>query len=150
MSQHENRYQAFGLHPLVAFAVVAVDIMLFGGEASTGGVAWIVSIGVALALAIPAALLQRYAYKDDWGTAIGKAGVLALLTAIPTPLPAILPAVAGVMGMIRKPAALPPATAEVQATPAKPTELLVTTSFEDELSRVLEKHNTSGAVKMGS
>lgn len=149
MSEHEHRYQALGLHPLVAFAVVAVDLMLFGGEATTGGVSWVVSIGVAVALALPAALLQRYAYKDNWGTAIGKAGVLAVLTAIPTPIPAIFPAAAGILGMFRKPAALLPASTESQTSAARLPERQETASLEEELSRVVEKHGAPNAWPKG-
>lgn len=138
MAKHDNKYQAFGLHPLVAFGVVAVDLMLFGGEASTAGVAWVVSVGVAVALAVPVLLLQRYAYHDDWGTAVGKAALLALLTAIPTPIPAIFPAAAGVLGMVKKPEALPePEPAPSVPARSAPLEL---ESLDGELGRVLEKH----------
>ncbi len=142
MTRYDNPYRAFGLHPLVAFGVVAVDFMLFGGEATTGGVSWVVSIAVAVALAIPVLLLQRFAYHDNWGAAAGKAALLAVLTAIPTPIPAIFPAAAGVLGMLKRPAALPaPNTEPAPQEPARPIAASHDPgTLDDELGRVLEKH----------
>jgi hypothetical protein len=86
-----------GLHPLVAFAMVVVDVMLIAADLATAAT---VSVLVALVLTVPCVLLQRYAYKDEWGVAIGKGMVVGLLTAIPTPLPAIVTGVGGVAGTI--------------------------------------------------
>jgi len=99
-----------GLHPLVAFAMVVVDVMLVASDLATAAT---VSVLVALVLTIPCVLLQRYAYKDEWGVAIGKGMIVGLLTAIPTPLPAIVTGVGGVAGTIgmltdrKEPEALP-------------------------------------------
>ena len=90
--------QTIGLHPLVAFGMVVVDMMLFGADAS--GVGWFLSCVVAAALTLPCILLQRYAYRDKWITAISKGCIVGLITAIPTPLPAILTGIGGVMGML--------------------------------------------------
>lgn len=87
-----------GLHPLSAFAMVAVDWMLFGGEATTLAVSWPVSVAVAFFLAIPCILVQRFAMKDHWGLAIGKGMIIGVLTAIPTSLPSILTFGGGVLG----------------------------------------------------
>ncbi|HEU4326491.1 MAG TPA: hypothetical protein VFS21_25340 [Roseiflexaceae bacterium] len=101
MSGFQNISQTLGLHPLVGFGMVAVDLMLFGGEAATVGVTWAVSVPVALALAIPCVLLQRYSYGDSWGVAVGKGALIGLLTAIPTPLPALVSLVGGGLGLAR-------------------------------------------------
>jgi len=144
MSRNHDRFQTFGLHPLVAFGVVAVDMMLFGGEASTGGVSWALSVAVAVTLAVPVALLQRYAYRDDWGTAVGKATLLALLTAIPTPIPSIFPAAAGVLGMFRRPA-LPEHKPEPEPARAlvQPAMTFEPEGLDTELQRVIDKHRSS-------
>ena len=86
-----------GLHPLVAFAMVVIDIMLTAADLFTAAT---VSVLVAIILTIPCVLLQRYAYKDEWGVAIGKGLIVGILTAIPTPLPAIVTGMGGVAGAI--------------------------------------------------
>lgn len=92
--------QTVGLHPLVGFGMFAVDLMLFGEEALTAGIGWPVAIAVAIALTIPCILIQHYAYKDDWGAAVGKGLLVGVLTAIPTPLPSIVPFVGGALGLV--------------------------------------------------
>ncbi|GAB4207235.1 MAG: hypothetical protein OHK0022_35230 [Roseiflexaceae bacterium] len=101
MSGFQKISQSLGLHPLAGFGMVAVDLMLFGGEAATVGVTWTVSVAVAVALTIPCVLLQRFAYGDTWGAALGKGLLIGLLTAIPTPLPALVPLVGGGLGLMR-------------------------------------------------
>ncbi|HRI68899.1 MAG TPA: hypothetical protein PK156_31935 [Polyangium sp.] len=86
-----------GLHPLVAFAMVIVDIMLLAADVATAAT---VSVIVGLVLTIPCVLLQRYVYKDEWGAAIGKGMIVGILTAIPTPLPSIVTGAGGVAGAI--------------------------------------------------
>jgi hypothetical protein len=93
--------QILGLHPLVGFGIVAVDLMLFGVESATLPVSWLVTIPVALALAVPCVLIQKFNYGDHWGTAIGKGILVGLLTAIPTPLPSVVPFVGGVLGILK-------------------------------------------------
>src|SRR5262249_24432979 len=44
--------QMFGLHPIVAFATFAIDIMLFGEEAASLMVGWVIAIPVALVLGV--------------------------------------------------------------------------------------------------
>lgn len=92
--------QTVGLHPLVGFGMFAVDLMLFGEEAVTAGIGWPVAVAVAVALTIPCILIQHYAYKDDWGAAVGKGLLVGLLTAIPTPLPSIVPFLGGALGLV--------------------------------------------------
>ncbi len=93
--------QYFGLHPMVGFGMFAVDLMLFSFETATFEVGWLVSIPVGAALAIPSMLIQKYSYQDSWGAAIGKGLLIGVLTAIPTPLPAIVPFLGGVLGVVK-------------------------------------------------
>ena len=86
-----------GLHPLVAFAMVVIDIMLVASDLATAAT---VSVIVGLILTVPCVLLQRYAYKDEWGVAVGKGLIVGILTAIPTPLPALVTGAGGVAGAI--------------------------------------------------
>lgn len=77
--------------------MVVIDIMLLAADLATAAT---VSIVVGLVLTIPCVLLQRYAYKDEWGVAVGKGMIVGILTAIPTPLPSIVTGVGGVAGAI--------------------------------------------------
>ena len=88
----------FGIHPLVAVGLVAVDFMLFSADLLVVG--WIISCLVATALMVPAILIQHFSYKDSWGNAIAKGIVVGVLTAIPTPLPAVITGTGGMMGLI--------------------------------------------------
>lgn len=89
----------FGLHPVAAAGVIAVDVMLFGATAATLGTGWGVSIPVGAALGIAIALIQvRGSPRDDLGLAVGKGILVGLLTAIPTPLPSVLVFGAGLAG----------------------------------------------------
>jgi hypothetical protein len=92
-----------GLDPFVATGMVAADWMLFGGlELPSLGALAVVSFFVGLALIIPCALIQHYAYGDGWGAAIGKAMLVGLLTAIPSSLPSFVTAGWGIVGAIGK------------------------------------------------
>ena len=90
-----------GLHPLAATAIIAVDSMLFGGTVVTGGLGWAVSVPAGVVLGVAAGLIQhRGSPQDNPGLAAGKGLVVAVLTAIPTPLPAALVAGAGTAGAV--------------------------------------------------
>jgi hypothetical protein len=78
--------QKFGLHPLTALGLFAVDWMLFAEEVATAGTGWIVSLPVGVLLGFAAFLIQRHLYKDEVTPAVTKALVVAFLTAIPAPL----------------------------------------------------------------
>ena|SRR5437867_7044085 len=78
--------QTFGLHPLTAMGMFAVDWMLFGEEVATAGIGWVISLPVGVVLGLAAALIQKHAYKDETMTAAAKGLLVGLLTAIPTPL----------------------------------------------------------------
>ena len=96
-----NFCKTIGLHPLVGFGMAAVDWMLFGGEMASAGVSWGISVPIAIALTIPCILIQRYSFKDEWGTAIGKGLLIGVLTAIPTAIPSIVALIGGSLGMVK-------------------------------------------------
>lgn len=90
----------FGLHPLVAFGMIGVDMMLFGAEGMTVGISWPISVGVAAVLTVPCILIQKYGMKEPWGLAVGKGLMVGVLTAIPTPLPSSVSLIGGGMGTV--------------------------------------------------
>jgi hypothetical protein len=92
--------QRFGIHPTIAFLTLVVDLMLFGGEVATMGAILPVSIGAGFVLGFISYMAQRKWYGDDKDSAAIKALILGLLTAIPTPLPAILSVPSGIVGLI--------------------------------------------------
>lgn len=94
--------QAFGLHPAVAALTLTLDSMLFAGEIGTLGMSLPISLAVSGALGAIAYKAQRHWYGDDDESAKLKAGILALLTAIPTALPMALYVPAGVIGLFRR------------------------------------------------
>ncbi len=92
--------QLFGIHPTIAFLTLAVDLMLFGGEVATMGASLPISIGAGAVLGWIAYLAQRKWYGDDKESAAIKGLMIGLLTAIPTPLPAILSIPSGIVGLV--------------------------------------------------
>ena len=101
MEKIKSCSQTFGLHPLTALGLFAIDWILFGEEVATAGVGWLISLPVGVMLGIIAIIIQKHAYKDDTAPAIAKGLLVGLLTAIPAPLSSfgILPLAA--FGMIR-------------------------------------------------
>lgn len=93
--------QMFGLHPIVTFATFAISIMLFGEEAASLMVGWLIAIPVAFVLGVGVVFCQRYMFDDGWGAAIGKAIIVALLTAIPTSIPTVLLVPSGALGIMK-------------------------------------------------
>jgi hypothetical protein len=90
--------QSFGLHPVVAVATVAVDMMLQSATIISGGLLIPFSIAAAVALAVITYRAQKKFYGDDGEAAGIKAAIVGLLTAIPSPLPYALFIPAGVVG----------------------------------------------------
>ena len=88
-----------GIHPLVAVVVVTVDTMLFSGTVATGPVGWLMSIPVGIVLGVATGLVQHHGSpRDNQGLATGKGLLVAVLTAIPTPLPAAVVVGSGTAG----------------------------------------------------
>jgi hypothetical protein len=92
--------QIFGLHPAMAVLTLIVDTMLFGGAVVTMGAILPLSFAAGVVLAFITFLAQRKWYGDDDQGALIKALILGFLTAIPTPLPAVLYVPSGVIGLI--------------------------------------------------
>lgn len=96
--------QIFGIDPRIAFLAFIVDLMLFGSAAATMGL----DLPILLPLAVAAGIvLGRIAYKaqikwygDDHDSALIKAGIIGLLTAIPVGIPAILWVPSGILGLL--------------------------------------------------
>ena len=103
--------QRYGLHPLVAAIVISADTLLvpsdtvgvfFSPESAgvSAAIAVVLSIVIAAILMVACILLQRYTYRDNWGTAVGKGLIVGIITAIPTSFPSIITAGSGVVGIV--------------------------------------------------
>jgi hypothetical protein len=92
--------QTFGILPSIAFLTLVVDTMLFGGEAGTLGASIPISCVAGGVLGVITFLAQRKWYGDDSEAALIKGLILAFLTAIPTPLPALLYVPSGIVGLV--------------------------------------------------
>ena len=100
----------YGLHPLVALVMIALDVGLTlpeGAEILSGvGIAFLaLSFLVAAVVSIPCILVQRYAYKDNWGVAVGKGLIAGIITGVPTPILSVLTfggGVAGIVGLVKR------------------------------------------------
>ena len=85
--------------PELRVLTLAVDTMLFGGEVTSLGTSFAISLAAACVLGFITYRAQMRWYGDDSESAAIKAVILAFLTAIPTPLPAFLYVPAGVVGL---------------------------------------------------
>ncbi len=92
--------QIFGLDPRIAFLTFVVDSMLFGGSLLSLGLLLPVSLAAGVALGFVAFRAQMKWYGDDRESALIKGVIVGLLTAIPTPLPAVLYVPSGIVGVI--------------------------------------------------
>jgi hypothetical protein len=91
--------QLFGLDPRIAFLTFILDLMLNAGEFITMELALPVSLAAGIVLGFIAYRAQMKWYGDDSESAMIKATMLALLTAIPTALPSFLYGTAGLIGL---------------------------------------------------
>ena len=94
--------QIFGIDPRIAFLAFVVDLMLFGTAAATMGITLPIVIPLAIAAGV---VLGRITYKaqmkwygDDHDSAMIKAGIVGLLTAIPVGIPALVWVPSGLIG----------------------------------------------------
>jgi hypothetical protein len=92
--------QLFGLDPRIAFLTFIVDLMLFGGTVLTFGLLIPVSLAAGIVLGFITYRAQIKWYGDDNESALIKGAIIGLLTAIPTPLPAILYVPSGILGLL--------------------------------------------------
>lgn len=134
MANPRQLLQTLGLHPLAAFSLVAVDWMLFSGDVASAGVTTAISIPVGFLLGLGCSLIQRHAYKDSWGAALGKGVVMGVITAIPTGLPGILNAVGGGLGLVNL---LLPSTATSTDSGTVPARIAAPIDIEPEPPRAI-------------
>jgi hypothetical protein len=91
--------QVWGLHPGNTLLVLVVDTMLFGAQVASLGTLFPVALAVAGVLGFITYWSQMRWYHDDSQSAAIKAAIVALVTAIPSPLPAFLYVPAGLVGL---------------------------------------------------
>ena len=91
--------QLYGLDPRIAFLTLIIDLMLNAGDLVTLGLLVPFSIAAGVVLGYIAYRAQINWYGDDKESAKIKGIILGLLTAIPTPLPAILYIPSGLLGL---------------------------------------------------
>jgi hypothetical protein len=90
--------QIVGIHPAMVLLTFIVDTMLFPAEAASLGTSLPVSVAAAAILGYITYKWQMKHYGDDEESAKLKALILAFLTAIPTPLPAVVYLPSGIVG----------------------------------------------------
>jgi len=91
--------RVFGLDPRIAFLTLVVDVMLNAADTVTAGMLLPVSVAAGIVLGYITYRAQLHWYGDDQESARIKAIIIALLTAIPTPLPELLYIPAGLVGL---------------------------------------------------
>jgi hypothetical protein len=92
--------QTFGIDVRVAVLAVIVDTMAFGGDIISLGALYVVELGAAVVLTFITYQIQRAWYGDDPTSAMIKALIIGLLTAIPVPITGIFATPAGFIGFI--------------------------------------------------
>jgi hypothetical protein len=92
--------QLFGLDPRIAFLMFVIDLMLFSGAVLTVGLLIPIALVAGIVLGFITFRAQMKWYGDDRDSALIKGVIVGLLTAIPTPLPAIVYVPSGVLGLI--------------------------------------------------
>lgn len=91
--------QMLGLDPRVALLTVVLDTMLFAGEIATVGILIVFSLIAGVIFGFITYRAQISWYGDNHDSALIKALIMGLLTAIPTALPAFLYVPAGIIGL---------------------------------------------------
>jgi hypothetical protein len=92
---------AFGLDPRVALLTVLVDLMANSATIVTAGLLYEVEFGAAVVLAFITYKAQRAWYGDDRDSALIKASIVGLLTAIPVPITPLFALPGGAIGLLR-------------------------------------------------
>jgi Na+-translocating ferredoxin:NAD+ oxidoreductase RnfD subunit len=93
--------QMFGLHIQAATLTVLVDLMVFGMDTVSLETLAPLGVVVAAVLGFIVYRIQRKSYGDDHDTALNKALIIGLLTAIPVPLTPLIAIPGGVIGIVR-------------------------------------------------
>jgi hypothetical protein len=92
--------QTFGLTPGIAALTIGLDLMLHSADIVTGGLLVPLSAGAGVVLGFITWRSQMKFYGDDDEAAKIKGCIVALLTAIPSPLPYVLFVPAGFVGWL--------------------------------------------------
>jgi hypothetical protein len=77
-----------------------IDLMLFGGAVLTFGLLIPIALVAGIVLGFITYRAQVKWYSDDRESALIKGVIVGLLTAIPTPLPAVVYVPSGILGLI--------------------------------------------------
>jgi len=93
--------QTLGLDYRVALLAVLVDFMAFSSTVVSAGLLYPVELGGAVVLAFVTYKIQRAWYGDDRDSAIIKAAIIGLLTAIPVPISWVVVGPGGLLGLVR-------------------------------------------------
>ena len=94
--------QMFGLEPRMALLTVIIDLMVFGADTFSMELLLPLGIGVAVVLGFIVYLAQKKWYGDDKESALIKALIIFLLTAIPVPLGPFIAIPGGLIGIVKK------------------------------------------------
>lgn len=93
--------QLFGLHPSAAALTIIVDLLVFGGIVFSAGLLLVVGVVIAMVLSVIIYNIQRHWYGDTHESALIKAMIVGLLTAIPEPVTPLLAVTSGIFGVVR-------------------------------------------------
>jgi len=93
--------QTFGLDVRVAMLAVLVDVLAFSGDVISAGLLYPVELISAVILAVITYKIQKHWYGDDHHSALIKALLIGLITAIPVPISPLFTGPAGLLGLVR-------------------------------------------------
>jgi hypothetical protein len=92
---------SFGLDPRVALLTVLIDLMANSATIVSAGLLYEVELGAAVVLTFIAYKAQRAWYGDNRDSALIKALIVGLLTAIPVPISPLFALPGGAIGLLR-------------------------------------------------